>query len=200
MPSPVLTMSSGLAPGPSAHQILKTATAEAHASVDRLVSIDSAWTIDRYRGLLRALHAVLAPMTPALRACLGPDRFPLVITAASRLEADLDAVGSRVSPPSTRVPPIDDEAAAWGAAYVWLGSHLGGPFIARAVRDPLCLRPEHLTYLTPDTPVAPEWRRFLADLEVWHAGADASARHCCTGTALAIFAAVESALMSEGLQ
>ena len=200
MPAPVMTMSTGVAPRVSAHESLRAATATAHAAVDRVVDVNASWTIDRYTRFLRGLHAALAPLMPAFGRWVDGDRFPLLLTASSRLEDDLAAVGGRVPPASAAVPPVVDEAAAWGAAYVVLGSHLGGPFIARAVRGPLCLAPEHLTYLTPDAPVAAEWRRFLTDLEQWHAGSDDAARQRCSATALAVFAAVESALVSEGLQ
>ena len=199
-PAPVMMISTEAPTRVSAHEILRAATATAHAAVDHMVNVDAAWTIDRYRRFLRGLHAALAPLTAAFGRWLDRDRFPLLLTASSRLEGDLAAVGGRVPPASAAVPPVVDEAAAWGAAYVVLGSHLGGPFIARAVRGPLCLAPEHLTYLTPDAPVAAEWRRFLTDLEQWHAGSDDAARQRCSATALAVFAAVESALAGEGLQ
>lgn len=179
---------------------IRSATAAAHARVERQVDLTIPWNRDRYVRFLRATLAVVAPHEPVLRYLFGDTRFPLLTGAADRLRDDIASLGASVDDRvATQVPLVSSEAHAFGAGYVLHGSLLGGQLIARTLESQLGLTTSELTYLRPAADVGPRWRAFTAELNAWGESASRECRTTAIDTALAVFDAFGIAFAREGL-
>jgi heme oxygenase len=180
---------------------IRSATATAHARIERQVNLTVPWSRARYLGFLYATLAVVGPTEPALRYRFGDERFPLLTGAADRLRRDLESLGA---PAAARgpmpVPVVASEAHALGAAYVLHGSLLGGQIIARTLQAQLGLYPSNLTYLRPAADVGSQWRAFTAELDAWGDTASTETRSTAVAAALALFDAFGIAFAREGLR
>jgi heme oxygenase (biliverdin-IX-beta and delta-forming) len=119
-------------------EILRHATAEHHAAVDRRFAPLIASGIAGYVEFLLASAAAVIPLERALTA-RGVDRILPQWRARTReaaLRQDLAALGA--SPSVDLSPPdVGGEARQFGILYVLEGSRLGGKILAREVqRDP----------------------------------------------------------------
>jgi len=123
---------------------LRRATAGVHAEIERLplmarLTSETA-TLDDYRGYLRAILAIQAPLERALYDGLDEmvrDRLG-VRPKLPALLADLEEQGLRFDPAVPAVAPTlvlpDDLSARVGGLYVLEGATLGGRTIARHLR------------------------------------------------------------------
>jgi len=124
-------------PEAKVRRMLRAATAQVHARLDRLVS---GWPLDTQEGYGRFLLAH-ARSLPALEAHiwsgLADAGFePAVGGRSAALAADLEALGL-ASPEPLPPPAIEGEAALFGAAYVLEGSRLGSVVLLQhALRGP----------------------------------------------------------------
>ena len=118
---------------------LKSATAVAHASLERRVRIARPTpTLAEYRAYLTAMHGFTLPLEArwaglprALREALELDKR----SKAGLVRADLDALDARLGPaarPLCRLlPPSNTDSEALGALYVLEGSTLGARYLLR---------------------------------------------------------------------
>ena len=180
--------------------VLRNATAAAHANVERHIDLEVPWTRARYLAFLRATLAVVQPTEPELRRCFGDTRFPLLAGPSARLRSDIENLGASADGLTThRVPALSSDAQAFGAAYVLLGSLLGGQILARSIAAQLSLAPSYLTYLRPNGEVGAAWRHFTAELNAWGVAAAAPARRTTVDVALHLFDAFAAAFAREGV-
>lgn len=165
--------------------LLKESTRDQHARAESLVRLmEPGVTRDAYRRHLEALHAVWAPLEPALHERLGP---ALPVEFAPRLgllESDLRSLGVALRPPprgSTLAPlltlaapthqelgpaPVPtSDAAAWGALYVLEGSALGGQVLARHLERALGPSLPLAFFRGAGADVGGRWRAFCRALE-----------------------------------
>lgn len=166
--------------------LLRSATAEIHASLERRVRLlEDGLDVARYAAYLRALLDVVAPLEAACAAL--PELTPAWPDHESRrkahlLRADLaeidDAVDRHLdhgprpdSTESTREslhraarPDIPDVAAALGVAYVLEGSTLGGAVLKREVEARLGPVPTRY-FDCYGAELGPRWQGFLGHLE-----------------------------------
>ena len=178
---------------------MRVATASAHIQVERRVDITVPWSHARYLSFLRATLAVVGPLEPSLRHHLGAQRFPLLANASCRLRADILALGASVDARAeARAPRIDTEADAFGAAYVLLGSLLGGRLIARTLEQQLMPGAIHFNYLRPPGDLGATWRHFTNELNTWSVAAAIHAREATVQTALRVFHAFDASFANEG--
>lgn len=151
---------------PEAHDLLKTATADAHERVERQARVVERLRVnDEHAALMTgfyALHAeVEAAAAPWLRDHPGLDfesrrRTPL-------LRRSLDALGVE-PPPVTAAVTADSPAQALGLMYVVEGSTLGGKVIRKSVAAS-GVSLEGLDFLDPyGEATGAQWRAFLAVL------------------------------------
>lgn len=178
---------------------IRLVTADAHARLEQRVDLGVPWSRARYLGFLRATLAVVQPTAPALRAYFGDERFPLLATSAGRLHGDIAALGGTNEPfAPLEVPAVTSEAHAFGAAYVLLGSLLGGRLIARTIESQLALTPSQVTYLRPPDEVSVAWRQFTTDLNRWTGADIPRTRTAAVEMAANTFAAFEASFANEG--
>ncbi|MBX4910645.1 MULTISPECIES: biliverdin-producing heme oxygenase [Rhizobium] len=129
----------------SLRSVLRAETADCHAKVDKLFGIFDLSSREQYRTFLRAHARIIPAAEHALEEAgvvrLLPD-WP-ERRRAQLLFADIGELGDRL-PKRLPPPPLQGDAALWGALYVLEGSKLGGAMLARSV-------PDHLpsSYLTP---------------------------------------------------
>lgn len=180
--------------------VLRKATAAAHANVERQIDLEVPWTRARYVAFLRATLGVVQLTEPGLRRCFGDTRFPLLAGPSARLRSDIEALGASADGLAAhRLPALSSDAQAFGAAYVLLGSLLGGQILARSISAQLSLAPSYLTYLRPDGEVGPAWRHFTTELNAWGTAAATQTRCTTVGVALCMFDAFAAAFASEGV-
>lgn len=115
----------------AARALLRDACAQAHARLDRRLSAIDFNDRDAYADMLSRMSAPVSALEGALSAGIAPALFG---NWAGRLRShalrgDLAALGGCYR--QTRIAPVDDEAAAFGALYVLEGSRLGGQVLAR---------------------------------------------------------------------
>lgn len=139
----------------SAVQQVRAATAADHDAVDAAFGeIDLA---DRASyGRFLTAHALALPAVE--KALEGVARLPTLRPRAPLIADDLRALGLAVPEPLP-CPMPENEAAAFGMAYVIEGSRLGGGMLAKRVGDDL-----PTAYLSA-THLSGEWRGFLAALD-----------------------------------
>ena len=115
---------------PLRRHILRQATADAHAALER--AIGPIRSLEAYRRFCRAAYAFRQPLEQAIAAS-GPatrlDGFePLLIADALRMDLqDLDAWPA----PAGWSPPISDTSSLLGALYVLEGASLGARLLIR---------------------------------------------------------------------
>ncbi|RYY67300.1 MAG: hypothetical protein EOO12_01550 [Chitinophagaceae bacterium] len=127
-----------------------------------------------YARLLRAFYGFYQPLETRIAEQLSLARLPDLggRRKASWLLEDLAALGEPapgLADIPGQLPPIDGEAAAWGALYVLEGSTLGGRIICRMLEKQLPGAPLRF-FAGYGTQTGPYWTAFLA------AFAQASAR------------------------
>ena len=118
----------------AAHKLLREATAPHHARVDAAFGAYNLSNPIEYTRFLRAqAGAYIAVETALDQSGVGAlvEDWPKR-RRADALVADLNALGSDIPPPLPS-PPLDSEAALWGALYVLEGSRLGGKTLAPTV-------------------------------------------------------------------
>lgn len=180
---------------------IRRATTREHARLEQKVDLDAGWDRRRYVAFLRATLTVVQPLDVPVQFHLGALHFPLLATSAVRLRDDLAALGADASVTGgAAAPVIASRADAFGAAYVLLGSLLGGRVIAHALHAQLPLAPSQVTYLAPDADVRAAWRQFMSELNAWGAQASPAARAAAVDTALSLFAAFDRAFDAEGFR
>ena len=155
----------------TARQSLRDATRALHDRVETAVDLPArANTMDGYRGLLRAMLGLFAPIEDRL-AALPWARAGLDLDAHRRaplLRADLRQFAGDADParPCTDLPAPATLAAGFGCLYVLEGSALGGQIIAREAAASLGLGPETTRFFRSDgREVGRTWRAFGAALD-----------------------------------
>jgi heme oxygenase len=177
---------------------VRGATASAHAQVERLVDVTAPWDRSRYLAFLRATLAVVGPVEPALRRVFD-QRFPLLAGSSARLHADIASLGgSNAGRALPNLPDIASAAEGFGAAYVLLGSLLGGRILARTIQSQLDLPWTSLNYLRPTDEVGLNWKQFTSAMNEWGATADPQTRNATIATAAGLFDAFTAAFTREG--
>ncbi len=162
---------------------LKAETREAHARAEaalNLLAPDLGRA--RYVDVLRGLHALYVPLCVELdRWLAGHAELDWPARRAAKLGALADDLRALGTPPDTRpapVPPLPDEAHAWGALYVLEGATLGGQLLRRHLAGQLDLGTEPgrgLAFFSSyGDQVGPRWKAFGAALEGRCARADAA--------------------------
>lgn len=182
--------------------LLRQQTSEQHAALDaRLAPSGAPMSPQRYLAFLRATSAIVVPLEVPLSMRLGS----LFARGSGherreRLTRDLALLDSRPADPWPTLPRIEDVPSAFGAAYVVLGSHLGGEVIARELfgRDAGDDTPTaYVKLYHPD--VGGMWRRFAHALDALDATLDDTARQHAAAVAVAVFTAFGLALDREGV-
>ncbi|MEZ5291041.1 MAG: biliverdin-producing heme oxygenase [Vicinamibacterales bacterium] len=182
--------------------LVRAHTGSLHDALDARLQPDGAPMAQaRYTAFLRATSAIALPLELPLAIHLGP----LVVRERAgerraRLAHDLELLGSSLAEPWPALPVIESAADAFGAAYVLLGSHLGGEVIARRLfgRDAGPATPTSYARLYgPD--LGPMWTRFTDALVVFGGAHDAMVRRHVAAVAVALFTAFGLALDREGV-
>lgn len=155
----------------------------------------------RYTAFLRATSAIVLPLEVPLAIRLGP--IFVHERAGERrtnLTHDLALLGTTVAEPWPALPGIEHTADALGAAYVLLGSHLGGEVIARGLFGPATRNGLPTAYLRLyDGAVGEMWTRFTGALGRFGRGADHTSHQHVAAVAVAVFTAFGLALDREGV-
>jgi len=125
-------------PEEALHQRLRSATATAHAALERdLDWVARVATREGYRGLLARLHGFHVTWEPAIGAALADGDFFDLRCRVPALAQDLTYLGLSSTGiedlPQARPIPLPSPAAAMGALYVLEGSTLGGRVIGRHI-------------------------------------------------------------------
>lgn len=152
---------------------LRTQTRPAHERLEaQLDLLHPEFTRAQYQSLLERQFQLYLPLEPAIaqrlpaawRSRLGwPARLKTRL-----LRADLAALGeggwTPDGVPATDLPPLPDEAAAWGALYVLEGATLGGQIICRHLGPQLKLSPTCglSFYASYGALIGPRWKEFCA--------------------------------------
>lgn len=181
---------------------LRTQTSYLHQALDtRLSAGGGSLTLKQYTAFLRATSAVVVPLEVPLALRLG-DLFVHERAGERRasLTRDLAELDTTLAPPSATLPAIDGRADAFGAAYVILGSHLGGQMIGRGLfgRDVTGATPTCYVNLY-GAELGPMWKRFTAALGTFGSHCDETTRQHVAAVAVAIFTAFGVALDHEGV-
>lgn len=148
---------------------LQEATADAHASIERVIAFDAAaWPLARYHEYLQRMHAFHRAVEPLLLRTSLP--LGLALPARMKtawLEQDLACFG--VAPLDTRpdAPATLEADAAWGWMYVMEGSTLGARTLYPALVQRWSLAPERgARYLQGyGKATAAMWKAFTAALD-----------------------------------
>lgn len=116
--------------------MLRRATSRHHADIERLLQLDSPFTLDRYIQVLQGFDFFLREWEPCVEASLPPQ---LGAWAHARRRGpmardDLAALGASRLEGRAGLPALDSASAALGSLYVLEGSALGGQVIARQVQ------------------------------------------------------------------
>jgi len=126
---------------------LRLGTAAAHARIETIPALARLLAPDLgtadYVAVLRAMHAFLAGIEPAVARALAawPDAAALLDGARPRALAEDLAWFGAAAPPPIDPPALPDTEAALGALYVIEGSGLGARVIARHLADTLGVAP-----------------------------------------------------------
>jgi heme oxygenase len=132
-------------------EAIKARTLESHIKLEKsaLLSLFSNKQIDlpSYRLILTLFYGYFHPLEQKLDAIAGiPFYLPDYETRrkSSLLLSDIQALSKQsvteaALPLCPDLPPVSDEAQAFGCLYVMEGSTLGGKFIARQLRNQLGL-------------------------------------------------------------
>lgn len=152
------------------HSLLREATANIHAAVDRAVETSGYFAARApYEIYLRRLHLFHVGFEGCVRAAAGPvaDIWRLGARTAW-LADDIERLGGSPYRPSAaagfRRPRIDGVAGVMGALYVVLGASLGARMLVRRVGGLGLPAGGGQSYLT-SLAAADDWPRFLASLE-----------------------------------
>lgn len=119
--------------------------------------------------------------------------------ASARLQRDIGLLGG-----DTFVPDVDSlrlrgRAEAFGAAYVILGSQLGGQVLRPAVARDLGISENALTYFAGPKEVGSAWRSFGEALGEWQGHASDELNDVTVRSAVNLFGAFARAFSREGL-
>jgi heme oxygenase len=162
-----------IAANTSIHGLLRQATADQHARLDRGLAyvLNGQLELERYAGLLAAFYGFYAPLEDELVRWQGAapaDTFRFV-RRATLLARDLKVMGRAPDavPKCTAVPALANVNQAAGAIYVIEGACLGGQVIARALMRNLGVAPEKgATFFSGDgAHTGARWKEVLAWLE-----------------------------------
>ncbi len=184
---------------PGAMAGLRAATWAAHQRLEKRLDVKGRFCDpDRYRGHLAKMWGFCGP----LEAGLGPDHFggALPDYEARRklplIASDLVAVGVPPAavaalPRCQYLPACDQQAVAFGRAYVFEGATLGGRMLLPLVEERLGWSAQHgASFLASyGANVTPMWARFAAALEA--ACTTPGARAAAATAATATFEALE---------
>lgn len=193
---------------PSLLTALRDATREAHAALDRRLHFDDAAPQERYIAFLRATLSVVAPLETTIGNSIAPyfDWNADLESQGSSVRAgalarDLSALGASPSvAPLALLPDVSSPAAGLGAAYVLLGSMLGGAVIARMLQRQAGIGPDKTTYLRLyGEALSSVWEAFTARLDAFGAECPRPDRLMTIDTARGLFDAFDRALTREGL-
>jgi len=177
---------------------LRCGTAATHARIETIPALARLLAPDlgtaEYVAVLRAMHAFLAGIEPAVARALAawPDAAALLDGARPRALAEDLAWFGAATPSPIDPPDLPDTEAALGALYVIEGSGLGARVIARHLADTLGVAPGvgASFYGGQSAEAARQrWRRLCALLET-----PAAAAGELVGGALAAFEALEASL------
>lgn len=143
----------------SARDVLRTATAEAHARVDLAFGAFELGDSAGYAAFLRAQAMSFLPVEAALDRAGAADLLPdwPERRRAELLRRDLVTMGLAAPGSDTRVA-FGSAAAILGAIYVLEGSRLGGRMLARAV-------PPEFPQLFLAAGSSTLWRRLISVLD-----------------------------------
>lgn len=164
----------------AAHKLLREATAPHHAKVDAAFGAYDLSDPVQYIRFLRAQAGAYIAVESALDrsgAAALVDDWPQR-RRADALLADLHVLGSE-APSPLPAPPLDSEAALWGALYVLEGSRLGGRTLAPMVA------PGAPRQFLDHQPERGAWRKLLDRLDQRLVNDDD--RRVATSTAQAVF-------------
>jgi heme oxygenase len=184
---------------PSLLEAIRTATADAHAALERQLP-PGGWSRAQYAAFLRATLAVVDILEPRIRKWL-PDFPGRGGPGGPRLRRDLAALGAHAGgAPVGDLPDIDTIGAAYGAAYVLQGSMLGGSIIARTLQSNSQIPGDSFSYLQPPgVAVGPMWRVFTTRLDEFGSAASAAERQAAIDAAQRTFAGFAAAIAREGV-
>lgn len=182
--------------------LVRSHTGPLHDALDaRLQPEGGPMTEARYTAFLRATSAIAVPLETPLAIHLGS----LVVRERAgerrtRLAHDLALLGSPLPEPWPALPVIESAGDAFGAAYVLMGSHLGGEVIARRLygRDAGAGTPTSYARLYGQD-LARAWTRFTDALIAFGSAHDPTARRHVAAVAVALFTAFGLALDREGV-
>ena len=179
-------------------EAVKAATADVHARLERRVDLDRiSRSLDRYVAFLRASYTVTSALEPRLASHLPGDVFDDLYQPSRRIRGDLSALG--VPAPAEYIDELGVECrgSALGAAYVLLGSQLGGAVIGRVIAVTLDLPAAAVSFLSaPDNPIGPRWKRFSHYVNGWGISAPGDERQAFMQTAERTFIAYDEQLSS----
>lgn len=171
----------------SLRDILKEATAGAHARLDAKLRADDLRTLAGYRRFLQNNAAALLPLEDALRRA-GVMRLLCDWEQRSRaaaIMADLAIVGGSL-PPSAPIRLAGDSAVL-GTLYVLEGSRLGARYLLRHVKASREARVYKATSYLGHGAGPPFWPDFLGILERHRRLVDAGAMVQAADQAFAMF-------------
>jgi heme oxygenase len=166
---------------------LREATTREHRAVERAIAVDEIRTHDDLVALLTGWHDVWhAAELAARRSAAGQVAQAYLLwpaaAAVCSLRADLASLGFdprslQSSPSHTRrlAALLEDDAAAWGVAYVLLGSRLDNTVVASRLRATLALRDDCCTeFLQERVPnLRRDWNAFRDRLDAAELDPDA---------------------------
>jgi heme oxygenase len=167
---------------------LRDGTGSAHKRLEDRIQIeqrlhrmeDYAWLIEKFLGWYEPLEQKLAAVRAPAWAGSGYDLRARAKTPW--LRHDLRALGydeARIAGlprcPDEALPAVDSAAAAFGCAYVMEGATLGGRHIAAMMQGSAVPQNARRFFNSYGPEVSDRWKEFLAALERFVAGHDASA-------------------------
>lgn len=157
-------------PRPAAALRLKSDTRQVHETLEArlLPYLEAIADADAYAHLLRLFYRYYQPLESSIAHWIGNAQLHDSDTRrkAGWLLADLAALGrsGEALAAASQLPPLDSEAAAWGALYVLEGSTLGGRLICRMLQQQLPGAPLHF-FSGYGSQTGPYWVAFLAAFE-----------------------------------
>lgn len=171
---------------PSLRDVLKQATAQAHARLDQSLRADDLRTLPGYRRFLESNAAALLPLEAALRqagaARILPDWEDRARGAA--ILADLAMVGGSLR--DCAEIRLAGDSAVLGTLYVLEGSRLGARYLLRHVKASREARVREATSYLGHGAGRPFWPDFLGILEQ-HRSIDTEAMVQAADEAFALF-------------